>query len=204
MPSPGSVTVWITRLKAGDRAAVQPLWDAYFRRLVGLARKKLRHTRRRVEDEEDVALAAFDSFCRGAAAGRFPRLGDRQDLWPLLIRITERKAYDAALHEHRQKRGGGRVRGGSAFLDFSGGEASAGGIDRVVGNEPTPEFAAQLAEEFRRLLELLADPELQNIVVWKMEGYSNTEIAKKLGCVPDTVGRKLKVVRAIWSKKGAR
>ena len=33
--------------------------------------------RRRMSDEEDVVLSAFNSFYRGAAAGRFPRLEDR-------------------------------------------------------------------------------------------------------------------------------
>src|SRR5947208_12423622 len=36
-----SVTQWIDRLKAGDPDAAQELWERYFRRLVGLARKKL-------------------------------------------------------------------------------------------------------------------------------------------------------------------
>ena len=67
-----SVTQWIDRLKAGDPDAAQELWERYFRRLVGLARKKLRAAPRRAADEEDVALSAFDSFCRGAEQGRFP------------------------------------------------------------------------------------------------------------------------------------
>jgi hypothetical protein len=41
MPSRGSVTGWIDRLKAGDPAAAQPLWECYFRRLVRLARRRL-------------------------------------------------------------------------------------------------------------------------------------------------------------------
>ena len=64
-----SVTQWINRLKAGDPDAAQKLWERYFRRLVGLARKKLRSAPRRAADEEDVALSAFDSFCRNAEAG---------------------------------------------------------------------------------------------------------------------------------------
>jgi hypothetical protein len=72
MPAPGSVTHWINALKGGDPAAAQKLWERYFARLVGLARKKLQGTRHLTADEEDVALSAFDSFCRGAAAGRFP------------------------------------------------------------------------------------------------------------------------------------
>jgi hypothetical protein len=62
-----------------------------------------------VADEEDVALSAFDSFCRGAEKGRFPRLQDCDDLWQLLFMITTRKAADLVEHERRQKRGGGLV-----------------------------------------------------------------------------------------------
>src|SRR5262249_44003183 len=78
----------------------------YFRRLVGLARKKLRAAPRRAADEEDVALSAFDSFCRGAEQDRFPQLHDRLDLWQLLVLLTARKAVDLAQPERRQNRGG--------------------------------------------------------------------------------------------------
>src|SRR5260370_2188908 len=94
MSTTTSVTEWIGQLKAGDQAAAERLWERYFRRLVGLAGKKLGGNRRRVADEEDVALSAFDSFCRGAGRGRFPLLSDRDDLWPLLLLITARKAAD--------------------------------------------------------------------------------------------------------------
>src|SRR5262249_22795994 len=66
----GSVTRWIDELKAGEDAAVQPLWERYFARLVRLARAKLRVARRGAsEDEEDAALSAFNSFCAGVARG---------------------------------------------------------------------------------------------------------------------------------------
>src|SRR5262249_13357 len=58
MPSEGSVTRWIHRLKAGEQAALQQLWQRYFRRLVGLARRRLRDAPRTAADEEDVALSA--------------------------------------------------------------------------------------------------------------------------------------------------
>src|SRR5262245_50831550 len=98
------VTQWVERLKAGDRAVVQPLWQRYYRGLVGLARKKLGGLPRRVADEEDVALSVFDSFVRGAEKGRFPRLEDREDLWQLLVMITSRKAIDLAVYESRDRR----------------------------------------------------------------------------------------------------
>jgi WD40 repeat protein len=90
MPPPsGSVTHWLGLLRAGDAVAAQPLWEGYFRRLVGLARARLQGVPRRAADEEDVALSAFDSFCQGAQAGRFPRLADRDDLWQVLRADTD-------------------------------------------------------------------------------------------------------------------
>jgi DNA-directed RNA polymerase specialized sigma24 family protein len=180
--SEGSVTHWIHALKAGDAAAAQQLWERYFRRLVGLARKRLRTARRRVADEDDVALQ-----------GRFPELADRNDLWRLLVTITARKAIDLRNHERRVKRGGGKVRGELVFPDESGsGEA---GLEQVVGPEPSPDFAAQVAENFQRLLDMLPDEELRSITVWKMESHTNEEIAALLGCKVPRVERRLRVIR---------
>jgi len=106
MASDGSVTHWIHQLQEGDSKAVQPIWERYFERLVRLARSKFRSAQPRGADEEDVALSALDSFCRGAEAGRFPQLEDRDNLWRLLVVITARKAVDLIRHEQRQKRGG--------------------------------------------------------------------------------------------------
>src|SRR5207237_8589108 len=104
MASKGSVTRWVGQLQAGDQEAAQHLWERYFRRLVGLARRKLRDAPRRAADEEDVALSAFDSFCRGAQRGRFPQLLDRDNLWRLLVVITARKASCHLRAERRLKR----------------------------------------------------------------------------------------------------
>ncbi len=102
MDAEDSVTRWISQLKSGDRTAAQPLWDAYFHRLVALARKQLRGTPRRAADEEDVALDAFDSFYRRAERGQFPKLEGRDDLWQLLFVITVRKSIDLAQREARR------------------------------------------------------------------------------------------------------
>src|SRR5688500_7889526 len=104
MDAQASVSVWIERLKEGRQDAAAPLWQRYFQTLVRLAQKKLQGTRRAAADEEDVALSAFDSFCRAAEAGRFPRLNDRDDLWRLLVVITERKAANQKRDEQRLKR----------------------------------------------------------------------------------------------------
>lgn len=199
MSSSGSVTYWLQQLKAGHPEAAQPLWERYYQQLIALARKKLQGAKRRAADEEDVALSAFDSFCRGAAEGRFPRLNDRTELWQLLVFITARKALDLINHENRQKRGSDAF--GTQAPQNDHGPMADDALDQVIGPEPTPEFAAQVAEEYERLLDELKDSELRNVAVWKMEGYTTEEIAQKLGCVPRTVERKLGVIRGIWKQR---
>src|SRR5215831_12166142 len=165
MSSGGSVTRWVTALKGGDAAAAQALWERYHRRLVALAREKLRSARRRAADEEDVVQNAFHSFFRGVSQDRFPQLNDRDNLWRLLVVITARKALDQLAHEHTKRQGGGTLAGESRIIP--GAEDAA--IEQVVGDEPTPAFAAQVAEEYERLLDRLADETLRKVAVWKME-----------------------------------
>jgi DNA-directed RNA polymerase specialized sigma24 family protein len=190
------ITLWIAQLKQGNPVAAQKLWDGYFPRLVGLARAKLRGMPRRAADEEDVALSAFDSFCRRAGRGQFPQLGNRDDLWQMLALITARKAVDQVQYDRRKKRGGGDVEGESALLGL---DPAGLGFDGVVGFEPNPEFAVQMAEECRRLLDRLGDDDLRAVALWRMEDRTVEEIATLLGCVPRTVERKLRLIRGIWS-----
>ena len=195
----GSVSRWLSDLKAGDRAAAQPLWDRYFDRLVRLARARLRAARNTAADadEEDAALSAFDSFCAGADRGRFPQLADRDDLWRLLVVITARKVLAQARRSRRQKRGGGLVLA-ETDLPPAGSAEEAGLLDQVIGPEPTPEFAAMMAEGYRRLLDGLGDEALRQVAVWRLEGYSNDEIADRLGCARRTVARRLDLIRHHW------
>lgn len=197
MASEGSVTRWLDLLQQGKAEAVQPLWERYFHRLVGLARKKLRDAPRRVADEEDIALSAFDSFCRHAENGRFPQLFDRDSLWRILVVMTTRKAAHLVRDESRQKRGGAAVN----RAEGQGGHFEPPLLEQLLSREPTPELAACMAEEYRHLLGLLDDNELEAVVIYRMEGYTVEEIAKKLGYAPRSIKRKLRWIRSLWEKE---
>jgi DNA-directed RNA polymerase specialized sigma24 family protein len=191
----GSVTRWIGDLKGGDPGAARELWERYFETLVRFARARLRSTSRAAEDEEDVALSAFDSFCAAAANGRFPQLEDRDDLWRLLVTITARKAADLAGRERALKRGGGKVVSAGALAR----DVHEGGLlDEVACPLPTPEFAAMVAEECRLRLQGLPDDAQRQIAFLKMEGLTNQEIADRLGCGLRSVVRTLALIRKSW------
>ena len=194
MSGDSSVTHWIHELKDGNKDVANQLWHRYFERIVRLARAQLDPTRRRIADEEDIAISVFDSFCRAAEQGRFPDLADRDSLWRLMVTMTSRKVIDQRRHDNRQRRGGGKVTGESGLGNFSTGE-SPQFIAEIMGDDPTPELACMLAEQVSVLLDHLADPDLQRLAVGKMEGYTNEEMAEKLGCSLRTIERRLRLIR---------
>jgi hypothetical protein len=84
-----------------------------------------------------------------------------------------------------------------------GSDAGDTPLDEVISREPTPEFAFQIAEEWERLFALLDKSELRTVALWKMEGYTTEEIARKLDCTPRTVFRKLDIIRGLWEKSSS-
>jgi DNA-directed RNA polymerase specialized sigma24 family protein len=196
MSAAESVTVWLERLKEGERdEATRQLWQTYFARLVRLAQARLAGRLRLASAAEDVALSAFDSFVKAVEANRFPRLEDRDDLWQVLLLITARKAGKLLRRELGARRGGGRVQ------DL--GERPDDSIEAVpiVSTEPDPAEAAAMAEACERLLERLGDDGLRQVALWKLEGFTNAEIAHKLNRSVGTVERKLQLIRRVWEQE---
>ena len=194
------VTQWILDLAKGDEMAADKIWCQYFEKLMRHARSKLYGMPLRAFDEEDVALSAMNSFYQGMAENKFDSLRDRDDLWKLLLTITTRKAYRQMRKHYSEKRGGGRVRGDSVFTQGDG-EEQTDGIGCVLGTEPTPEFAAEVMENFHSLLHQLDDATLRQVALMTLEGYTIKEIAEKLSYSTRSIDRKLALIREIWTEE---
>lgn len=194
MPDNGSVTGWLAALRNGESIAAQKCWEAYYSRLVNLARVKLSDKKRTLQGPEDVALSALKSFCLGAEQGRFPRLDDRHDLWQILVMLTKRKAIDALRRES--------CRPDLVPLPRPHVENSTGGlsIDDIIADEPTPQSIVALAEERQRLLAMLPDDLCRQVAELKLQNYTNVEIAAKLDRSVATIERKLDLTRRHWEK----
>ena len=191
------VTGLIRKVRQGDDTAAQELWNRYSEQIVEVARRSLKDSSRRVQDEEDVAVIAFRSLLAGITAGRFPELDHRDQLWRLLMVITTRKAAAAIEKDHRQKRGGGDVRGDSAL---SQGSSILGGFDRLTSGQPAPDIAAIMADQTQQLLASLPDETAQRVAALKIEGFTQQEIADKLSINTRTVERRLKQIRELWQR----
>lgn len=198
-------------VRQGDNDATTTLWENYFQPLVRLAGTRLPKNLRRTGDEEDIALSAFHSFIAGIRREQFPDLSGPDNLWGLLITLTSRKVNAHLRRQTRQKRGGGQVRGESVFLDPSGGPARAG-LEQFAqhGNaghgsddHSPPDLRVELAEACEKLLDDLADEQLREIAVMRMDGFLVDEIAEKLGVSKRAIERRLQLIRKTWSEAAA-
>jgi DNA-directed RNA polymerase specialized sigma24 family protein len=194
-----SVTLWLRAAENHDEAAAQALFDRYFDRVQALARRKLAKSSRRVVDEEDIAITTFHACLDRVRSNRFPPLKDRNELWRLLVKITDRKACDVLRKHLSAKRGAGRVRGESVFF-FSGSEQSVTGIGRVADQGARHSLAVQFADEYRKLMALLSDDGLREVARLIISGFSTSEIAKETNRTQRTVQRRLRMILDVWNQ----
>ena len=146
MESEQSITRMLTDLKTGDEAAAQEIWNRFFHRVCGLAKKKLADNRERLADHEDVALSAMNALCIGAREGRFRQLENRDDLWQILAMITVRRA--ANVWRKQKSRG----EGGESMLGVGG---DVFGIDEILEGKEDAQLMDRLDEDCESLLSLL-------------------------------------------------
>ncbi len=189
-----SVSGWIKRLKAEDPQAAGEIWQRYFRRLLPLARARLRGRSPSGVDEEDVLVSVFDRFFRAAKEERFARLHDRDDLWQILLMLTERNVAD----QHR--RAAARKRGGDAE---TAGIARREAVEAAEAPDPAPgpEFTAAFNDSLARAIGRLTDETTREVALLRMEGCEQRAIAERLEISVSSVERKLRVVREVWREE---
>ena len=182
-------------LQHGDEYAGVKLWEHFYSRPIAAVRNRITTVARRVSDEDDVVNAAFGLCFRGIREGRYPDLQGRHSLWGLLLSVSEKQLINLNRDHNAKKRGGGKTRGESVFMNRANPEHR--GIEDVSGPEPTPEYAAMVADQSERLLSCLDDVQ-RKIASLKMAGYQNSEIAETLDVSISTIERKLSLIRDAW------
>lgn len=191
-PAVGSITQVIRGFRNGNDDAARLLWDRYFARAVRLAKQRLRRLAPTAYDEEDVALSAFMSVFDDVRRKEASVDYDRDDFWTLTATITLRKTFRAIRDGNRRKRN--PHQDGARIVPLSDAEV----VEALLSREPEPAETAQFAEQFQHLLQTLDKTELQQIVLSKLNGYTNVEIAAQLGRGVSSIERKLKTIRELW------
>ena len=198
MSSVGSLTLCIQDLRSPDcrqrDEAARVIWDRFSSRLQTLVRRHLDNRVRRREDEQDILQSMYSSFCIGQFEGKTPP-ACRAELWKLLVRITMCKVVNTA-HRHMAKRrdvrretGGTRERSGNGESMFP-----QWMLEHVDNAQPSHEEKVIVLEELDRLLQGLPE-ELRQIVLWKLDGFTNAEIACSIGRTVRCVELKMQLIR---------
>jgi RNA polymerase sigma factor (sigma-70 family) len=175
--------------------AARRLWEHYLPRLLTLARRHLDRRIRVLHDEEDLVQSMGRSFFRRLCRGDFGLAG-RDELWALLVTITLNKARNAAHRHFAAIRDVRRVR------PLPSDDASRSDAPRRAFTpqdvEPTPAEAVALNEALERRLQDLPERDLRQVVLMKLEGHTNREVAEAIECSERSVERKLNLIRKRW------
>jgi RNA polymerase sigma-70 factor (ECF subfamily) len=182
----------VERWRAGDQEAARKLFDGYVDRLVVLARKRISQRLASRVDPEDVVQSVFRTFFGRLKAGQF-RIDDQDDLCKLLVRITVHKTLQQIAFHKAAKR--------DPSMETSQSSDANDRIMDLLDREPGPEEAVAFLEHFDQFLNRLR-PEERQIIDMRMQGYSNQEIAEKLGIYDRKIRRVIERVRGLAEQEG--
>lgn len=155
----------------GDETAATVLFERYYARLVGLARKKMGGLLRDVEESSDLAQSVFQSvFLRGRDCQI--QIGPQDSLWPLLVTITLNKIRNRAKYWGRKRRDRRR-------------EVPLEDRDPLETG-PLPEDAARLNDLVEQLLEPF-NQRRRTIIEYLLQELPVAEIAHRVGTSERTI-----------------
>ncbi len=172
---------WFQALRHGDERATFEFWDHYYPRLTRVARAMMKTLPRTAYDEEDAAIGTFSIVCEKLREGRYPNLVDHAGVWRLMKKVLHHRVRQRAQYELARKR-----------------KLPVWHPSRVEESSVADHYRGEECVEYGDLLTRLNDPHLERLVMWKLEGYTNHEIAGKLNRTRRTVQRSLETVRERW------
>ena len=109
-----------------------------------------------------------------------------RDSWSLLIKIAHNKVIDAQRFEGRQRRDAERTVIPDRLAELG------------IANQPTVESMVVMQEQLDRLLQQLKTEQAKKVLLLRLKGQSNREIADLVGISERSVERKFRLVRKLW------
>lgn len=73
-------------------------------------------------------------------------------------------------------------------------------INDFAGTQHPPDVLAEVKESCDQLLGALPDEQLRKIVLLKLQGSTDNEVAEECSCTRRTIVRKLEKIRRIWTE----
>ena len=192
--SENSITRILSNTQAVDEAGAEAIWKEFLPRLLRVIETKLHGMPKRYVDQDDIAQNAMHSLFKGLQGQRFSDVSNCDELWRLLVTITVRKISAQRRRSLAAKRGGGKVRGESVFVN----DANAYGINQILDTNSMSESAEKILQTYQEMLPRITDEASVQTLLLRMEGYSNAEIADRLKCSISRVEQRMAKIRRNW------
>ena len=172
---------WLRRLANGDPVAAAEFFQRYGEAMHRLADRNMGPRLRQRLDPEDIVQSACRSFFRGMEGGQFA-FEEETDLWRLLCAITLNKTRNQSRFHGRQRR------------DTSRQEVLNEQVTGSTGEQDDPAMIVAWQDSVEEYLAGLTD-EQQQVIGMLLEGHTQVEIAKQMGCAERTVRRIISAIR---------
>lgn len=166
---------WLGNLADGRADAVEEFWERYGDALQRVAERQIASWLRKRVDPEDVVQSACRTFFRRAGQGDFS-LDNKDDLWKLLLTITLNKARMQARFHSRNRRNVSKEQAMPEAASLQPAEWN-NAIESIELKDMLEKAFADYDDEKKKLLDM-----------W-LEGRTQNEIAKEIGCSERTVRR---------------
>jgi RNA polymerase sigma-70 factor (ECF subfamily) len=176
----------------GDKEAARKIVDLYLDRLLALARRYLSIRMARRIDPEDIVQSAFRTFFTGLKTGQF-HIAEQDDLCKLLMRITVYKTLRQVGYHQAAKRDPSMEAGNTA--------SDQDRVKDLLDRTPPPETAVAFVDQLEHFLSRL-QPEERLIIELRLQGYTNDEIAQKMGSYDRKIRRIIERIRSVAEEEG--
>ncbi len=192
MSEPAANRDLLEQWRAGDQQAARQIVDRYAERLIALARRRISQRLNSRVDPEDVVQSVFRTFFVRVKEGQF-HIEEEDDLCKLLMRITVHKTLRQVDFHKAAKR--------DPSMEGTQGDREREGMFELLDSEPTPEAAAMFLDQLEHFLAQLR-PQEREILEMRVQGYSNDEIAAKLGIYDRKIRRTIERIRGLAEQEG--
>lgn len=183
----------VGRWRAGDQQAADALYQRYVERLSGIVTSQLADRFRSRMDADDVLQSSCRSFFRRVQEGHF-EFDEDDDVWKLLVTITLNKLRNQIRKHSAAKRDAGQEsrpssnQGPDEFY-----------VQKLTGT-PQPVEAFAFTESIETVADKLS-PQHALMLVQRLEGHSQQEIADSFGTSDRTIRRMLDDVKQLFSRQ---
>ncbi len=178
---------WRIISASADNAAISSFWNQNQERLTVIAQNWLSRMFERIPGgDSGSSPSAFEAFCLASPTDNSESLSGADELWRLIAAIVmsrprQSEISDAVSNESDQL---------SASHVSNEGSSNQGVIP--------VNLAALMTTELRRLMEHLADTNLEVVVLAKLLGETDEALGVEMACTRRTIQRMLKLIRSLW------